>query len=179
MLLSLLKQEQQLKMVVDISIVNFLTPIAVFILALVIMFAILKKVPLLGDSNVINVIVSVIVAVIFASVSSAREYIRTVTPWFVILVVALFFILFLVSFSLGKFEGMRWIGIVFIVLLAIVFILSAVQVFNLAPYLPGASESGGSDIVLGYKHWLLQDNVLGAALLIIIAAIVVWVVLKK
>ena len=166
-------------MAVDISLISFFTPIIIFVLAFVIMYAILKKTPLLGKSNAINIIVSVIVALIFASVSGARDYIATIAPWFVILVVALFFILFLVSFSQGKFVEMKWLAVVFIILLVIVFLIAAIKVFNLTPYIPGASESGGDDTVLDIKHWILKDNVLGAGLLIIIAAIVIWVVLKK
>lgn len=166
-------------MAADISpLLNFLAPISVFILALIIVYAILRSTKLLGGVTAIDVTVAVIIAVIFSSVAGAREYIRTVTPWFVILIVALFFILFLISFVKGKFSGPKWIGVVFIILLAVVLLAAAVKVFNLTPYLPGASESGGSELGLVYKNWFFQDSVLGAVLLIILAAIVVWVVVK-
>jgi len=166
-------------MAADISpLMNFLAPISVFILALLISYAVLKSTKLLGGVSAIDAIVSVIIAIIFASVTSARDYIQTVVPWFVILIVALFFILFIISFLKGDFSKMKWLGIVFIVLLALVFIFSAVKVFNLEPYLPGQLEAGGNSALLSFKHWILQDSVLGAVLLIIIAGIVVWVVVK-
>lgn len=166
-------------MVADISAFTYFTPIFVFVLVFVVMYAILKKTPLLGEIKGINVIVSLIIAVIFASVSSAREYIQTVAPYFVILVVALFFLLFLISFAQGDISKMKWIAVVFIILIALVFILSAVKVFNLTPYIPGASESGGNPTILDIKHFVLEDKVLGAILLIIVAIIVVWVVVKR
>lgn len=167
-------------MAADITpLLNYLMPIIVLVLAFIIMYAILRSTKLLGGVNIIDIVVSVIIAVIFASISSAREYIQTIATWFVILVVALFFILFILSFVAGKFSGPKWVGIVFIILLALVFLIAAVKVFNLEPYLLGQSESGGQDTLLDLKHWILQDNVLGAILLIIIAAIVIWVVSKS
>ncbi len=167
-------------MVADISpLMSFLAPISVFILAFLVTYAVLRSTKLLGGVSAIDVTVGIIIAIIFASVTSARDYIQTVVPWFVILIVALFFIIFIISFLKGDFSKMKWLGIVFIVLLALVFILSAFKVFNLEPYLPGQSEAGGSSILLDFKHWILEDAVLGAILLIIIAGIVVWVVLRK
>ena len=166
-------------MVADVSAISFFSPILVAVFAFVLMYAILKKTPLLGKSNVINIIVSAIIALIFASVSSAREYIKTIAPWFVILIVGLFFILFLLAFiKKDLFGSLKWLGIVFIVLIVIVMVLSAVKVFNLEPYLPGASEGGGDNLLLGYKHWILEDQVLGGILLIIIGVLVAWYVIK-
>lgn len=164
-------------MVVDLTVFNFLMPIIIFVLAFLIVYAILRTSKLLGGISAIDVIVSLIIAIIFSTVSSARDYIQTVAPWFVILIVALFFALFIMSFISGKFIGPKWIGIVALILLALVFIFSAFKVLNINSYIPDNNEQGKS-VFLDFIQWILKDTVLGAILLVIIAGIVVWVVVK-
>lgn len=161
------------------AFLNFLVPIGVFVLVFVIIYAILRTSKLLGGVAAIDVIVGIIIAVIFASISSARDYIKTVAPWFVILVVAVFFVIFILSFVAGKFSGPKWVGIVFLILLALVFIFAAFKVFNINPFVNGGDGQAEDSAFLSLIYWILQENVLGAILLIIIAAIVVWVVIKK
>ena len=97
-----------------------------FLLVFFIVFALLEKTKLLGENMFTNLLIGFIVAIIFTTMSSAQEYVETITPWFAVLLVALFFILVLIGLSQQKIAdimkpGMVW---VFLVALILIFLIS-------------------------------------------------------
>jgi len=159
-------------MAVDISGASYFMPILSLVFVFVIVYALLLKTKLLGDSVAINLIISFIVSVIFAVFVGTREYVETVTPWFVVLIIALFFILVIVGFSGIKSgeiikPGFVW---VFIILLIGVFILAAISVF---PSSVGNAWDSLSNFVIE------NGRISGAVILLIIAGLVAWVIVKK
>jgi len=159
-------------MAIDISGISYFLPIISFLFVFVIMYAILSRFKILGDSTGINTAVSLIIATIFVTVASTQEYIETVTPWFVVLVVALFFIMILVGFSQLKFEkiltpGFMW---VFVVILIVIFLVAGIKVF---PALFGDVW----DEVTGFVT--NEARITGGIILLIVAALAAWVISKK
>ena len=155
-------------MAVDISGLEFFMPIFGFLFVFVIVYALLDKTKILGESKFINLLISFVIAVIFATVSSVQDYVQLVTPWFVVLVIALFFVLIIVGLSQNKISdiiGKRFVW-VFIVALILVFLISATKVF--APV-----------------WWNVQDfitnegRIVGGVLLLIIGALAAWVITRK
>lgn len=158
----------------DITFYTWFMPIFGFLFVFVIIYALLAKIKILGESKAVNIFISLVIAIIFATVSSVRQYVQTVTPWFAVLVIALFFILMLVGFthSTDKFRTpLAWI---FTLLLIIIFLISAIKVFGSAvtQYLPGYPPDSK------VKSFFFSDQFLGAFLLLVVAAVVSWVLTK-
>ena len=169
--------------VLDFSWLSYFLAIFGFLLVFVVVYAILTKTKILGENAFVNSITAFILAIIFITFSPGVQYIGAITPWFAILVVSLFFFLIIVGFSqkeIDKFmkPGITW---VFIVILLIIFLISAIKVFNpvLGPYLPGASGDGADPILLKVAKFAYSDRFLGGVLLLIIALIVSWIITKK
>ena len=170
-------------MALDYSWIGYFMPIFVFLFVFVVMYAILVKSKILGDGAFINSFVSFIFAIIFVSFSPSIDYVSTITPWVAILIICLFFVLLVVGFSQKDMDGFMKPGLawVFIVLLVIIFLASAIVVFNpvLKPYLPGQPDTGGDNFLLSVKHFVYSEKVFGALLLVIIAAVTSWILTKK
>lgn len=167
----------------DVSALAYLNPIFAFLVVAVVIFAILRKSGLLGDHVLLDVIVALFVPAIFITVPGVSDLILSVIPWFAVLVMALFFILFLASF-VGNADDIagKGLALVFIILLAIVFIVAAVKIFSgsIFTYLPGPMYGVGDadPDTLYFLDWFYSPPVFGAFWLII-AAIVVGVILVK
>jgi hypothetical protein len=169
----------------DVSSFTYFAPVLTFLAVFGIMVAVLHKTKLLGDKIPINIFVSFVIASIFITAGSVSQLVLDVIPWFAVLLIALFLILILVGFMektdavMGK--GMAWI---FVVLLIFIFIVSGVKVFSnsLAPYLPTATYddvSKGSPGLIGFFSWLYSPQVKGFFLLIGVAALVTWILVRK
>ena len=166
-------------MAIDISGLGYFVPLLAFLLVFVLMYALLKKTEVLGDENRVILLVSFVLAVIFVSAASVRSAVENVIPWFALLIVALFFILVLMAFSQGDVSKMMkpWFGWVFVVILVIVFLISLLNVYYsvICQYLPyqitGVPSYGNP-----FLEFLYSSRVVGAVLLLIIAAFTAWVI---
>lgn len=155
-------------MVVDISGLNYFMPIFFFLFVLVIVYAILAKTKILGGSKSVDLIVSIIIAVISVTVSSIEEYVETITPWFVVLIIALFFILLVVGMSQHQITdilGKKFVW-VFIIILILAFLISATKVF--------------SPVWEDVKDFISNEGrIVGGIILAIVAAATAWVITRK
>ncbi len=146
------------------------------------MFAVLLKTKILGDNAFTNSFISFIFAIIFITFSPGVDFVTTLVPWFVILFVTLFLILIIVGFSQGKMEDIMkpWVTWVFIALLIIAFLVSAIVVFNpvLEQYLPG-SEEVGDDVGFQIRDFIFGEQFLGGLLLLVIAIAASYLIAKK
>jgi hypothetical protein len=167
-------------MALDVSWLNFYMPVFGFFFVFVVMFAILLKTKILGDNAFTNSFVSFIFAIIFITFSPGIDLFATILPWFVILVVVLFFVLIIIGFSQKEMDSFMkpWLGWVFIIALMVVFLISAVVVFNpvLQPYFPGQPAEGNLENV---KNFFYGEQFLGGALLLVIAVAASWLIARK
>jgi len=158
--------------VLNISGLGYFMPLFGFLFVFLIVFALLTKTKILGDQKYVNILISSVIAIIFATMSSVRDYVQTVTPWFAVLAIALFFILLLVGLSQKKVDDIvkPWFVWVFIVLLIIIFLVSATVVFSdtMSNFY---SQLG--DYITNY------DRIVGGAVLLIVAIVVSWLITKK
>jgi len=150
--------------VMDISGIEYFMPIIGFLFVLILVFALLKKTKLLGGTGFIDFVVAAIIAVIFSTVSSVRSYVETVTPWFVVLVIAVFFILVILGMTQKDITVFMkpWFGWVFLVILILVFFFSATTVFS------SALGNVWGDIT---EFMTVQSRVAGSLVLLIVAII--------
>jgi len=168
--------------VADVSVVTYFAPILAFFIVFVLMYALLNKTKVIGENTWILLFVSFIIATIFVTAGSVSQVLLNVIPWFAILVVALFFILLLSGF-VGEIDAIRkGVNWFFVILLVLVFIISGVKVFShtLSPYLPGPYFGAGDadPQVLFFLDWLYTPRIIGAVLLLGLAALVSWVLVK-
>jgi hypothetical protein len=158
-------------MALDITGLAFFNPLFSFVLLFVIAYAVLDKIKIIGENKAINVIVAAMLAVIFATVLDVRNFAEAVIPWFGVLVIAMFFILFMAAFLLGKADAIAkpWLAWVFIVLLAIAFLYKGWHIFDV---------SSNSDYQ-SLKDWLYNKEVAGSLWLIIFAAVTGFAITRK
>lgn len=158
-------------MVVDITGVGYFGPIYTFLLVFLVVYAILLKTKLLGGIIWIDLIIALIIGAIFSTFASAHEYVQAIVPWFAVLLIILFLVLLLVSIG-GKPDvfmkpGFLW---VFVVVFIIIVLVSAVRIF------PSVFGNSWNSLVYFAEH---QAQIFGGIILIIIAALVAWVVVRK
>jgi hypothetical protein len=159
-------------MAVDISGLSYFMPIFGFLFVFVIVYALLKKTELLGESSFVNLLISFIVAIIFATLSSAQEYVQTVTPWFAVLMIALFFVLIIVGLSQQKISDIvgKEFALGFVAVLILIFVIAAIKVF------PSVFGNAWSEVT---KFVTLQSRIAGGIILLIIAGITAFILSKS
>lgn len=152
----------------DISWLAYYMPIFGFLFVFTVMYAVLSKTQVLGESPFVNLMVSFIFGIIFITFSPGVVYVQTVVPWFVILILSLFFLMMIVGFSQkDASEFMKpSIAWAFIGLLVVIFLWSAIIVFNpfLQPYI---------------DKFLYSERLYGAVLLGLVAAAASWIITRK
>jgi len=83
---------------IDISIIKNFTTIFSFLLVFVIMYGLLEVFKVFGEGHRgIHALIAMIMGFLVAISSGVLTFIQTFTPWFVILVIVIFFILFAVK----------------------------------------------------------------------------------
>ncbi|MEM4230702.1 MAG: hypothetical protein QXF25_02405 [Candidatus Pacearchaeota archaeon] len=155
-------------MAVNVLGLLYFMPIFSFLFVFVIVYALLKKTQVLGDNDFMNALVGVIVATAFITASSARTYVETITPWFAVLIVAMFFILAVIGFSQQKIEGAigKNIMIGFVFVLILVFFFSGVKVFS-------------SGVMPIYYRITENERLIGGILVFFVAGVMSWIVTRK
>ena len=154
-------------MALNISGIEFFMPVFSFLFVFVVVFALLAKTKILGDSKFINSLISFIVAVVFMSFSSLELYVKTIMPWFVVLVVVVFCVLLIAGLSTKSWEKMMTPAFAWVVvgILIIIFLVAAIRVFNPVFHPDLGITSGG--------------GFFGSLILIVVGALVAWVLTKK
>ena len=167
-------------MAIEITGINYFMPLFSFFFVVLIVYLILTKTKILGESNFLNFLVSFIMAIIFISFSSIELYVRNIIPWFVVLLIIVFLVLFLAAFStkdIDKIMTNKFAWAVMIILI-IIFMVVAVQVFNPVFHpdkiITSGTGTAGSQII----NFFVNSKYTGTILLVIISAILGWFVTK-
>ena len=153
-------------MVFDFSWINNILPILVFLFVFLIIFSILTKTKVLGGNSFINSLVSFIIGIIFLTASTFNEYVATIVPWFVLIIIIIFFILVLVGFSAIEVKDIFKPATVWVFIIFLILILLAIA-FNIFSF------------NLNFLSFLYSSKVLGGIVLLIIAGFVFWIITKK
>ncbi|MEK6800512.1 MAG: hypothetical protein AABY05_01130 [Nanoarchaeota archaeon] len=166
----------------DLSPFAYFAPIVTFLLVFVIVYAVLAKIKIITDNYWINLFIAFFVATLFISLAGAREYIELITPWFSILIISVVFLGILIGF-IGKPVDFlnKWVGIVSVILLTIIFLVSAFFVFSkfIVGYLPGEGfgYNANPDLLPTFA-FLYSPRISGAIILIGVSALVSWILFK-
>tara|TARA_Y100000310_G_scaffold197013_2_gene197108 strand:+ start:1095 stop:1574 length:480 start_codon:yes stop_codon:yes gene_type:complete len=152
----------------DVSWLAYYMPVFGFLFVFTVIYAILAKTSILGESPFTNLLVSFLFGIVFITFAPGVDYVQTIIPWFVILIISLFFLMMVVGFSqkdMDKFmqPSLAW---VFIGILVVMFLWSAIVVFNpfLQPYV---------------DKFLYSERLYGAVLLALVAGAASWIITRK
>lgn len=167
-------------MAVEIAGISYFAPLLAFLIVFVVVFALLNKTKLLGEEKFVQLFVSFLIATIFVSAAGVRDYVLTITPWFAVLVISLFFVLFIMGFVGKQADFMqRGVGVAAIIVLVVIFLVSGFVVFSgaILPYL----FEGGDNPLINYfiGQGIYNSRVFGALLLLVISALVSWVLVRE
>ena len=155
-------------------------PVISFLFVFLIVWAVLTKTKLLGDTGFINLFVSFIMAIIFMSFSSLDLYVQTIIPWFIVLFIMVFLVLLIAGLStkdLSKIMSTKFAWAVIAILL-VIFLVAAIKVFNPVLHPDLIVTSGEGTSLVEQIRYAAGGTVFGTILLIIIAGIVSWVLVK-
>ena len=155
---------------VSVTAVGYFLPIFAFLLVFIVIYALLKKTKVLGGSEPVMLFISFILAAFFIVETSAVEFVEFSSSWFTVIVIAVFFILAILSFMpwkepLGFLQKSDWFSWASLGVIVILFIVSAAYTFNFVINWNTVSD------------WFTSDWV-GFILLLVVAG-VVSVVLKS
>ncbi len=89
----------------DLSLLNYLTPLFTFLFILIISYAVLDKFKLLGNNFAPKAIASFSMAAIFIFSPKMMEVVNMTTPWFILLIFFGFFIIAILMFIGVKQES--------------------------------------------------------------------------
>lgn len=168
-------------MALNISGLLFFMPVFSFLFVFLIIFALLTKTKVVGESKFVLVLISFIISIIFMSFSSAELYIRTILPWFVILMVVVFLVLIIAMFSTKAWDKILTPTFAWIVVgvLILIFLIAAIYVFNPVFHSDLGVTSGQGTSMIEQIRYYLGGGVAGSILLLIVAVIVAWIITKK
>src|SRR3989338_5783379 len=93
--------------VIDITGIYLFMPVFSFLFVFLIIYAILVRFKILGDSQFVNLLISFIISIFFMRFSGVVLYVRTLIPWFVVLLVCIFLILLIGGFASCKLENIQ------------------------------------------------------------------------
>jgi hypothetical protein len=166
----------------DISAFEYFLPLLSFLVVFVVCLFSIKKFKLI-ENTFAEVFVSFAISIIFVSAAGPRTFILTIIPWFAVALIGLFLILALGGFIGTKDFPTKKVGITFMIVLAVIFVVSAIYLFfgNIAPYLPGFTNlagNPGNPVFLRFFNWLYSAKVIGALLLLGVGILVSWIVVK-
>lgn len=170
--------------ILDVGILEYFTPVFVFLFIFALIYAILDKTNLLGESKALKSLVSFVFAMLFIITQDLMKLVTIMTPWFIVLLVAVLFIILFFLFVGAKNEQIAAaftdkvvIWTVLIVIL-IIFGYGVTQVYGTDIHSiyggEGAEDTGGLNQAIG--QILFHPKMLGVALILIIAALAVrWI----
>lgn len=160
----------------DVSLISYLSPVIMFLFVLALIYAILDKFKFFGENKNIKMAIAFCVAALFVFSESARKFIDVTTPWFVVLMIMVVFILIILMFiglsesDLAKAAREPQVYWTVIVISLLLLIISFVYVFGekASPYGDDTDGVKKTRISEGLDA-LIHPRVLGALFLLIIA----------
>jgi hypothetical protein len=168
-------------MALNISGLLFFMPVFSFLFVFLIIFALLTKTKIIGESKFVLVLISFIISIIFMSFSSAELYIRTILPWFVVLMVIVFLVLMIAMFSTKAWDKIFTPAFAWVIvgILILMFLIAAIYVFNPVLHSDLGVTSGQGTSMIEQIRTYLDGGVAGSILLLIVAIVVAWIITKK
>lgn len=173
--------------VLDVGILQYFTPLFVFMLVTIVMWALLEKVKFF-TSPAANLLIAFLLGVLFILIPELTTVISLVTPWFVVFII--FLLLLILTFI---FMGVKpdFIGTVFggdkpnlVVVWAVMVVFFAIfgyaftqvygeQIHNITAGTSSTDTSGAGSLTESVGQILFTPKVMGMFFLLLIATFVI------
>ena len=158
-------------MAADVSAIGYFMPIFAFLLVFIVIYALLVKTKVLGESPAVMLFISFILSSFFIVEASLVDFVQFSSAWFGTIVIGLFFLIVVIAFipgiDIGKFFGANnWFAWVLVVGMILFFIFSSAYVFNWV-------------VNWGMLRNWFDSGWFGMILLLVIAGVVSFVLTKK
>jgi|SRR3989344_2569227 len=120
----------------DLSLLNYLSPLFTFLFILIISYAVLDKFKLLGENFAPKMIAAFSIAMIFMLSSRMVKVINTATPWFILLIFFGFFLIAMLMFmgvkedSISRTVGGGTVVYILLTISLIIFIITIIGAFQ-------------------------------------------------
>jgi hypothetical protein len=120
---------------VDVSAIGYFMPIFAFLLVFIVVYALLAKTKVLGESPAVMLFISFILSSFFIVEASLVEFVQFSSAWFGTIVIGLFFLIVILAFvpgiKIGEFFGKgNWFAWVLLGGMILFFIFSSAYIFN-------------------------------------------------
>lgn len=150
----------------SVSAVGYFMPIFAFLLVFIVVYALLFKTKILGDSQPIMLFISFILSSFFIVQTSLVEFVKITSAWFVVGVIIVFFLVVLLGFLPGKaplefLSKGNWFSWTLFGVIVVFFIISASSIFNRV-------------VNWGIVRSWFSSEWFGMILLLLIAGVVAW-----
>ena len=160
----------------DANIIGLIAPIIIFLFIMLVSFAVLDKFKLMGENKALHALVAFCIGVLFLFSKTAVGVVIAATPWFVVMIVLGMFIISLFLF-LGVKEESLGVALkepkVYWTILLIIIIFLVVVITNVYKANNPVDESTTSGSPNEGINALVNPKVLGAVVLLVIAAFAV------
>jgi len=171
--------------VFELGLLNYFSPIIVFLFVLIILWALLEKTNFFPGNKFANMLIAFCLSFLFILIPELREIITLSTPWFVIMFIFLFMLILIFLFMgvkpevIGKLFGgpkpnltIVW----FIIIIAFaIFGYAFTQVYGeqVHAITSGETTDGGSELTQNIGAILFTPKVLGMVFLMVLAGFAV------
>ncbi|MFH0752812.1 MAG: hypothetical protein V1914_04435 [archaeon] len=164
--------------ILDIGILEYFTPVFVWLFIFALLYAILDKTGVLGENKGLKALVAFALSMLFVLTQDLMRIVSIMTPWFVILIIAVLFIMIFFLFvgvkgeSIAKQFSERITVWIILVLILTIFIYAMTQVYgadihNIYGEDGGEPEEGLNQAI---GQILFHPKMLGIIFILLVAA---------
>ncbi len=157
---------------------EFLITTFIFIFIFAILYALISKIELFGENKAVHVLIAFSTSLLVIFIPETKALINFMTPWFVILIILIVFMLLAVmALGIKHTEITDWLKNVspgttsaVVIIVLILFLFAVYKVFGPVFTMAGPEETG---LWASITRVVLQPKVLGVIFLLLIASAVV------
>jgi len=156
---------------------GYIMPLLAFFFVFILVYALLEKTRVLGESRGIHWTLSMIIAIFFVFTPMATKFTALTVPWVIIFIFMVFFILLTITFVRGKIDDIvdsKLIAFIFVAVILIIFIFSALNVFG-----PLVSQGAFSPQAQSMFDYVFNPQFLAMVIILVLGAVLSWKVTSK
>lgn len=173
----LFSRKNKMANILDIGILDYFNPALVLILIFVLLYGVLEKAKLFGESKGLHALVAFVFGLIFILVEPLRELVVDIVPWFVLLF--FFIIIMLIGVMMLGIEQKsiasyvtEYSGVT-VTLIIIIILIFLAGLSNSFPGMVGYPENGDSSAVSGFSRIFFHPKVLGVLFIFVVGYFIV------
>jgi hypothetical protein len=172
--------------IMDLGLLNYFTPIIVFIFVFILLWAMMKKLNFFPGNDGAHLLIALTLSILFILIPELTDVVSLATPWFIILLIFLFMIVLIFLFMGAKPEAVAGLfggagtpnqtilWTIIIVSLAIMgYAFTQVygeQIHNLTA---GESTDESGDLMMNIGQIVFTPKVLGMFFLLLMSALII------